>query len=62
MYKALVSFCGAVNMTKGDVTEIADKSIADNLLKAGFIEKVEPATNKKTAAKATNKKTTTKKK
>ena len=37
LYKALVSFSGAVSMTMGEVGEISDKSIAEDLLKAGYI-------------------------
>lgn len=40
MYKALISFCGAVSMEKGQVGEIPDKSISKSLLKAKYIEEV----------------------
>lgn len=40
MYKALVSFSGLINMTKGEVREIKDKEIIKDLLKAGYIEEV----------------------
>lgn len=40
MYKALISFCGKLNMTVGEVGEIPDKALADDLLKAGYIEEV----------------------
>jgi len=43
MYRALKSFVGAVNMTKGEVKAIENKTIAENLIKAGYIEKVQPA-------------------
>ena len=36
-YKALVSFSGKVSMAMDEVGEIADKSIADDLLRAGYI-------------------------
>ena len=42
MYKALVSFSGKVTMSAGDVREIADTTIAEDLLKAGYIESLEP--------------------
>jgi hypothetical protein len=38
MYKALISFTGLVSMAKGDVREISDISLANDLLKAGYIE------------------------
>ena len=40
-YKALVSFVGAVSMAKGEIREIADSSIAKDLLSAKYIEAVE---------------------
>lgn len=43
MYKALISFSGVVSMQKGEALEITDKAIADDLLNAGYIEKVQPA-------------------
>ena len=49
-YKALVSFAGKVSMYEGEVKEIVDKDIADDLLKAGYIEKL------KTPAKQTRQK------
>ena len=38
MYKALISFTGLVSMAQGDVREISDVSLANDLLKAGYIE------------------------
>ena len=40
MYKALVSFSGKISMAAGEVREIADKDIADDLTKAGYIEEI----------------------
>lgn len=40
-YKALVSFSGAVSMSKGQVREINDKYIVADLLQAGYIEPIE---------------------
>ncbi len=53
MYKCLVTFSGLkLAMVVGDVAEIADKDIAKDLLKAGYIEEVKPAEKgKKTATK-----------
>ena len=50
-YKALVGFSGQVSMSKGEVKEIKDKYIVDDLLKAGYIEAVEKpkTTSKKTS-------------
>ena len=41
MYKALICFSGKVSMTVGEVKEIADKAVAEDLLRAGYIEPVE---------------------
>ncbi|MCO1599831.1 hypothetical protein [Desulfosporosinus nitroreducens] len=38
--KALVSFAGAFSMHKGEVKECSDKATLQDLLKAGYIEKV----------------------
>lgn len=40
MYKALISFTGLISMAKGDVREISDISLANDLLKAGYVEQV----------------------
>jgi hypothetical protein len=41
LYKALISFCGSkLTMAMDEVKDIKDKSIAEDLLKAGYIEKV----------------------
>ena len=49
-YRALVGFSGLISMRKGEVKEIKDKYIVDDLLKAGYIEATEkPKTNKKTS-------------
>lgn len=56
-YKAKISFSGLVSMSAGEVRELADDAIIKDLLKAGYIEKVQPANDKK-PAKA--KKTTSK--
>ena len=39
-YRALVSFTGLVSMAKGQVREISDLSLAQDLLKAIYIEEV----------------------
>ena len=36
-YTALVSFSGVISMAYGDVREISDVSVANDLLKAGYI-------------------------
>ena len=45
--KAKVCFCGIVNMSKGEVRDIKDKYVLDDLIKAGYVEVVEKP--KKTA-------------
>lgn len=52
MYKALVSFSGAVSMTMGEVKEITDKAIVEDLLKAGYIEEVKAEKKPVKTAKA----------
>lgn len=44
MYKALVSFTGLMSMSEGDVREISDISLANDLLNAGYIELVKDVT------------------
>lgn len=40
MYKALISFSGKISMVKGQLREIHDEVIVNDLLKAGYIEEV----------------------
>ena len=47
MYRALVNFSGVVSMSKGQVREINDKVVVEDLLKAGYIEEVKPTKKKK---------------
>lgn len=37
-YKALISFSGLISMSMGEVREIADQEIVNDLLKAGYIQ------------------------
>lgn len=39
--KALRSFSGVLPMRKGDIREIKDETIARDLLKVGYVEKIE---------------------
>lgn len=61
MYKATKSFSGLINMKKGDVKEIKDEEIANDLLRAGYVMALEDekpltkATAKKSAKKADSK-------
>lgn len=43
MYRALLSFSGVVSMAMGEVKEITDQDIANDLLNAGYIEEVKEA-------------------
>lgn len=45
-YRATKTFVGKINMRRGQEREITDKALAENLLKAGYIEKVQPAKKK----------------
>jgi len=47
MYKALVTFVGKVSMEKGQVREIKDKDVINDLLKASYIEEIKPTKKKK---------------
>lgn len=38
LVRAKISFSGAVSMTAGDVREIKDKYVLNDLLRAGYIE------------------------
>lgn len=42
MYKALKSFCGQVTMRRGELKEITDPIVVNDLLRAGYIEKFTP--------------------
>ena len=42
MYKAKISFSGQVSMRKGEVRDISDLAVAKDLLRAGYIEELEP--------------------
>lgn len=41
--KALVSFAGSISMARDEVREIKDKETLDDLLNAGYVEKVKNA-------------------
>ncbi len=40
MYKALKTFCGLVSMAEGEVRDIPNLSVAEDLLRCGYIEEV----------------------
>lgn len=61
MYRALVSFSGLISMAVGDVREIPDKKVVNDLLKAGYIEEVSPDKPKEEKPKTTRRKRRTKK-
>lgn len=46
-YKALASFSGIVSATIGEVIDIADKEVAQDLLNAKYVEEVKKKTAKK---------------
>lgn len=48
MFKALKSFTGKVKMQKGQVADIKDKDIIEDLLNAGYIEEVKEEAKKET--------------
>lgn len=55
-YKALVSFSGVISMSAGQVREISDKALADDLVKAGYIVNLEDLKPQKPKPKTTKKK------
>lgn len=55
MYKALISFSGVISMANGTVGEIPDKAVAEDLLKAGYIEEIKEEKEEK-PQRATKKK------
>lgn len=52
MYEAIKSFSGAVSMSVGDIRDISDVNIAKDLLRAGYIREIKPATKGKAEPKA----------
>ncbi len=50
--KALVSFAGIVNMSEGEEREIADESLCESLIHAGYIREVEKTQKAKEEKKA----------
>lgn len=66
MYKAIKTFAGnKVSMKKGDTIEKLDKELAEDYIRAGFIEEIKPAEAKKEVVKEVEppvKKSTSKKK
>ena len=56
-YKALTTFSGAVSMVAGEVRELTDKAVIDDLLHAGYIAQAEAkASAESKAVKKTAKK------
>ncbi len=60
--KALKSFAGAISMHKGEIKEVNDEFILNDLLNAKYIEVVEKQKTEKTVEKAETKTTTKKSK
>ena len=58
MYRAKVNFSGVVSMNVGEVQDIADVTIAKDLLRAGYIEEIKPAEKAKPVKDTSNKKPT----
>lgn len=55
-YKALVSFSGKIAMAMGDIREIEDASLVDDLMKAGYIIPFEAEVKEKPKKKTTKRK------
>lgn len=56
LYKACVSFSGQISMAGGEVREISDQTLVNDLLKAGYIteHKSDDKPEKKTKRKGKN--------
>lgn len=48
--KALINFSGLVTMQNGEVRDIKDKEIYNDLIKAGYVEEVKRSSRKKVKA------------
>lgn len=46
--KALKSFCGIISMNEGEVREISDLSLVNDLIKSGLVKDAEKTTKPKT--------------
>ena len=51
MYRAVTSFSGVISMAMGEVREISDPLIAEDLLKAGYIMEFEQKKETKPVAR-----------
>lgn len=51
-YRAVVSFSGAVSMAEGEIAEIADKAVSEDLLNAGYIVAAEEHKNESKRVKS----------
>lgn len=61
--KALISFCGKLSMGKGEVIDCRDEALVNELVSAGYIERVEvPKAEPEQPAEAPAPKPTKKKK
>lgn len=56
MYKAKISFSGAISMAAGETRADIKEDIAKDLLKAGYIVEVKPAAKSVKSASANKKK------
>ena len=56
MYKALRTFTGLVSMVEGEIKDIPNKAVAQDLLSVGYIEEI-PAPKKEDPKPKTRKKT-----
>lgn len=60
--RAIISFTGTVSMARGEVREISDLAIAENLVKVGYVEEVGAKVVVKDTEDAPEEKVTEKKK
>lgn len=53
--RAVENFSGLISMSKGDERELDNEFLLNDLLRAGYIEKVAPVQQKKRGAKSESK-------
>lgn len=50
--EALVNFCGALSMAKGEIREYSDAAVVADLIAAGYVKEIQAApTQKKSGSK-----------
>ena len=58
--EALVSFCGILSMSKGEIRDYSVKSVVSDLMEAGYIREISEKTAEKTKSDLQKERTTRK--